>query len=245
MGIKRASPPQMRCRRRLLLQAFCFTFLSNLALGQTQDLSARIKQPVDETRWTVLKGNTHPSAKPQFDLGTASASLPLERMLLVLKRSPEQEATLHELLSDQQNRSSTNFHHWLTPGQFGSQLGPSDTDLQAVSSWLRSHGFAIVSQSRGRTIIEFSGTAGQVRDTFHTEIHKYLVNEEEHWANSSDPEIPSALSPVVAGIVSLHNFGRKPQHYVARFPSSGGATQQRLAHEPIARPALARGSCGL
>src|SRR5215472_866553 len=166
-------------------------------------------------------------------------------MLLVLKRSPEQEATLHELLSDQQNRSSTNFHHWLTPGQFGSQLGPSDTDLQAVSSWLRSHGFAIVSQSRGRTIIEFSGTAGQVRDTFHTEIHKYLVNEEEHWANSSDPEIPSALSPVVAGIVSLHNFGRKPQHYVARFPSSGGATQQRLAHEPIARPALARGSCGL
>ena len=32
----------------------------------------------------------------------------------------------------------------------------------------------------------------------------------KHFANISDPKIPAALAPVVAGIVSLHNFHPKP-----------------------------------
>src|SRR3981081_4165477 len=57
-----------------------------------------IVQPVNDAQLTVLKGNTHPLARPQFDLGTAPATLPMERMLLVLKRSPQQESTLKRLL---------------------------------------------------------------------------------------------------------------------------------------------------
>jgi subtilase family serine protease len=37
------------------------------------------------------------------------------------------------------------------------------------------------------------------------------VNGEDHWANSSDPQIPTALAPIVAGIATLHNFLKKPQ----------------------------------
>jgi hypothetical protein len=62
-----------------------------LLLPQTaasEATSPLITQPVEESRLTVLKGNTHPLARPQFDLGTASPTLPMQRMLLVLKRSP-------------------------------------------------------------------------------------------------------------------------------------------------------------
>jgi hypothetical protein len=38
--------------------------------------SPLITQPVDEAQRTVLKGNTHPLARPEFDLGTAPATLP-------------------------------------------------------------------------------------------------------------------------------------------------------------------------
>src|SRR5690349_4218531 len=62
----------------------------------------RIVQAVDEAQLTVLKGNTHRMARPQFDKGAAPADLPMDRMLLVLKRSPEQEAALRKLLDDQQ-----------------------------------------------------------------------------------------------------------------------------------------------
>lgn len=132
----------------------------------------------------------------------------MNRMLLVLKRSPEQEATLEKFLDDQQNKTSPNYHKWLTPEQFGQQFGPTDTDIQTIRAWLQSHGFEVGS-TKGRTVLEFSGSASQVQETFHTSIHKYIVKGQQHWANASDPQIPTALTPAVAGVASLNNFPRK------------------------------------
>ncbi len=167
-----------------------------------------ITQPVDESKLTTLLGNTYPLARPEFDLGTAPATLPLDRMLLVLKRSPQQEAALGKLLDDQQDKASPNYHSWLTPEEFGKQFGPTDEDLRTITGWLQSHGFRVGS-TKGRTVLEFSGSASQVQEAFHTAIHKYIVNGEQHWANASDPQIPTALTPAVAGISSLNNFPRK------------------------------------
>jgi hypothetical protein len=168
-----------------------------------------ITQAIDESRLTTLKGNTHPLARPEFDLGTAEAGLPMQRMLLVLKRSPEQETGLRKLLDDQQDKASPNYHKWLTPEHYGQQFGPSESDLQTIASWLQSHGFQ-VGTTKGRTVLEFSGTAGQVQEVFHTTMHKYIVQGEQHWANATDPMIPSALTPAVAGVFTLHNFLKKP-----------------------------------
>jgi subtilase family serine protease len=67
-----------------------------------------------------------------------------------------------------------------------------------------------VGSTKGRTVLEFSGSASQVREAFHTTIHKYVVNGEQHWANAGDPSIPAALTPAVAGVLTLHNFIKKP-----------------------------------
>jgi len=178
--------------------------------------SPLITQPVDESQLTVLRGNTYPLARPQFDLGTAPATLPMQRMLLVLKRSPQQEHALRTLLDNQQDKNSANYHQWLTPEQYGTQFGPTDADMQVITGWLQSHGFQLGTPSKGRTLIEFSGSASQVQEAFHTTIHKYLVNGEQHWANSSDPSIPTALTPAVAGVFTLHDFLRKPHYRLSK-----------------------------
>jgi hypothetical protein len=133
----------------------------------------------------------------------------MSRMVLLLQRSTDQEQALRQLLDQQQTKGSGNFHSWLTPEQFGKQFGPSDADIQAVTDWLTKQGFQIGKVSAGRTAIEFSGNVAQVRNAFHTEIHQFAVNGETHFANVSDPQIPRALSPVVAGVVALHNFPRQ------------------------------------
>ena len=184
-----------------------------VAVGQAAEIAQTgprplITQAVDESQVTVLKGNTHPLARPEFDLGTAPATLPMQRMLLVLKRSDAQQAAFEQLLDDLQNKNSPNYHQWLTPEQFGQQFGPTDTDLQTITLWLQSHGFQVGS-TKGRTVLEFSGSASQVQEAFHTTIHKYLVNGEQHWANAGDPSIPTALTPAVAGVASLNNFEKK------------------------------------
>ncbi len=201
---------------RVLLPLFASLFLISAEVrGQDNQTLSRITGPVEETRLTVIKGNVHNMARPMFDRGPALPGLPMQRMLLVLQRSPEQENALRKLLDEQQDKSSSNYHKWLTPEEFEQQFGASDQDLQVILSWLQSHGLRVDKITRGRTLIQFSGTAAQVQEAFHTEIHKFIVNGEEYWANSKDPEIPSALTPVVAGVATLHNFPKKPQIRIA------------------------------
>lgn len=177
--------------------------------GQASAKVRRVVDAVDEHQRTTLAGNTHPLARPEFAVSGAPSNLPMERMLLLLKRGDEQDAALEEFMRQQLDRSSPNYHHWLTPGQFGRQFGPSEDDVQVVTSWLDSHGFQVARVSKGRTLIEFSGTAGQVAEAFHAPIRKYVIDGEEYWANAADPDIPTALSPVVSGIDSLHNFPKR------------------------------------
>jgi hypothetical protein len=227
--------------------AFAFVlFFSLMAAGQqAATVPARITQPVNMENLVTLRGNTHPLARPEYDQGAAPDSLPTERMLLVLQRSAEQEAALRKLLDDQQIKSSPNYHMWLTPEQFGQQFGPADADIQAVTDWLTSQGFQVNHVATGRTVIEFSGTAGQVRQAFHTEIHKFVVQGEEHWANASDPQIPAALTPVVAGFASLNNFPRKPMHRVLGAFSRSKATGEvkPLFTYPTSCPTGTSGTC--
>lgn len=181
--------------------------------AQVNSAAPQITQAVNNSSLVVLRGNVHPLARPEYDRGPAPASLPMQHMLLVLKRSPQQEAALEELLAEQQDKSSPNYHKWLTPAEFGAQFGPSDSDIQTVESWLRSQGFTVDGVSTGRVVIDFSGSAGQVQSAFHTAIHRYVLpSGAQHWANSTDPEIPAAFASVVAGIRSLNNFFPKPQH---------------------------------
>ncbi len=183
-----------------------FALLTPEAAAQSTAVQPRITGPIDVGNMVVRRGNTHPLARPQYDQGVVADSQPMRRMLLTLQRGADQEAALTQLLNQQQSSGSPNYHQWLTPQQFGQQFGPADTDIQTVSDWLQSQGFQINRVSAGKTVIEFSGNAGQVRKAFHTEIHKYMVNGQEHLANSSDPQIPAALAAVVGGPVSLHNF---------------------------------------
>ena len=183
------------------------------ALAQSAVKRRLITAPIQDESTTTLRGNTYPLARAEFDRGAAPLDLPMRRMLLVLKRGPEQETSLEGLLDQQQAKGSPSYHSWLTPEQFGQQFGPADEDIQEITSWLQSHGFAVTRVSTGRTVIEFSGTASQVQNAFHTEIHEYVVNGVERWANASDPAIPSALSAAVAGIDTLHNFPRKWLHH--------------------------------
>jgi hypothetical protein len=180
-------------------------------VAQVAQVPARVSQAADDQRLVALKGNVHPLARPEFDRGPVSDSQLANRMVLVLKRSQEQEAALRQLLDDQQSKSSPNYHTWLTPQQFAKQFGPADSDIQAITDWLTSHGFNGIKVGAGRTTIEFSGNIGQVRNAFHTDIHHFQVNGEAHMAAISDPQIPAALAPVIAGVMALHDFRPKAQ----------------------------------
>ncbi|HET7184318.1 MAG TPA: protease pro-enzyme activation domain-containing protein [Terriglobales bacterium] len=153
---------------------------------------------------------------PENDRGRVPDSLPLEHMLLQLKRSPEQEAALQQFIDELHTQGSPNFHHWLTAQEFGERYGVAPSDLDAVTAWLESHGFQVNVVYPSGMLIDFSGTAGQVGAAFQTEIHHIEFKGERHLANMSDPRVPAALAPVISGVVSLHDFRPHALHRMRR-----------------------------
>jgi hypothetical protein len=199
---------------RLVFFAAVFVYPIGALRAQTAEPAASRIGAIDESSLVVLGGNRHPLATPVNDRGEVAADLPMERMLLVLTRDGTRESALQGLLARQQDKSSPDFHAWLSPAQFGAQFGVSQADLQKLTGWLESHGFRVNHLGKSGMTIEFSGTAGQVKETFRTAIHSYAVHGEKHYANASDPQIPAALASVVAGIDTLHNFRKKPAIHV-------------------------------
>src|SRR5262249_54458326 len=90
------------------------------------------------------------------------------------------------------------------------RFGPTDDELQPVTTWLGRQGLAVARVAAGRNVIEIGGTAGNVGRAFHTELHHFLANGELPMAHIGHPQIPSAAAPVLKGVVSLHDFRKRP-----------------------------------
>jgi subtilase family serine protease len=174
--------------------------------------NVRISTPIDEVHLTTLQGNTHPLARVQYDRGLVSPELPMGDLVLVLNRGLVRQAAFDKFVASQYDPTSPNYHHWLQPEQVGEEFGPAESDVVAISNWLSGHGLSIDEVSKDRMSIRFSGTAAQVENTFHAGIHNLNVKSEMHIGNMTDPQIPSALVPVVAGVKALHNFFPRPLH---------------------------------
>ena len=187
-----------------LLLGFGPAAFAQASPGRSQPL---ITQSINEGNLVVLSGNTRPEARdPANDQGNVSDTLPLPHMMLQLRRPPAQEQAIVTLIDQLHDRKSPNFHHWLTAAEIGAQFGPATSDIQTITGWLAQHGFIVNTVYRNAMVIDYSGTAGQVRSAFHTEIHNLSVNGVAHIANMTDPQIPAALAPAIAGPLGLNDF---------------------------------------
>jgi fibronectin type 3 domain-containing protein len=204
------SRPLSRPLSRLIVSALvcagtCFLVLS---MGSASSrATAAVSTGAD---LVAMPGHIQRLARPQNDAGEAPASLHMSGLELVYAKTPAQEAALTQLLADQQNPKSANYHHWLTPTEYGARFGASDSVVQSLSSWLKSNGFQVGDVPAGRGHLPFSGTKAQVEAAFHTPIHLFHVNGEQHFANTSDPMIPATLKPAIAAIRGLNDFYPKP-----------------------------------
>ncbi len=167
---------------------------------------------INDNALMTLAGNMRPEATLANDRGPVAADFPMEHMMLQLRRSPEQERALEKYLDELEDSHSPNYHHWLTAQEFGERYGLAEQDRAKIAGWLQSHGLKINRIYPNATLIDFSGNAGQVGETFHTGIHNLMVNGEAHIANMSDPQIPAALAPAIAGVVSLNDFRPRPMN---------------------------------
>lgn len=170
------------------------------------EVASRIRGDLRNGETFVLRGNVHHLAQSPFDRGEVDASLALPQITIHFKMSDAQQADLKALLEDQQDPSSPQYHHWLTPAEFGARFGIGQDDLDKVIAWLQGSGFTNVQVNQSRTAVSMSGTAALARSAFQAPIHRFEVNGVEHYANTTDPVLPRALTGMVTAIRGLNNF---------------------------------------
>ena len=200
-------------KRKIMLFILGSVFSSSL-LAQPPAMS-RASHASDESSLFTLRGTVHPLTRTAVDQGAVSDSFVASRLLLVLNRPPERELALQQFLQDAHTRGTARYHQWLTPEHFGEQFGPAPAEIQTASDWLSAQGFNGLKASKSGQFIEFSGTAGQLRKAFHTEIHQYSAQGEKHYANATEIQIPQALTALVAGVSQMNDFRAQPQVRVA------------------------------
>jgi hypothetical protein len=172
-----------------------------------------ITQPLDNSRVVPLGGQIRPEAVARNDDGALPDATPLPHLLLQLKRPLDQEQKVQQLIERLHDPNSPDFHRWLSAAEFGARFGLAVQDIRTITRWLEQQGFQVNAVYPNGTLIDFSATAGQIRAAFQTELHRLRVGSETHFANLTAPQIPAALSGVVAGIVGLHDFKPHRQYH--------------------------------
>ncbi|HEX8812454.1 MAG TPA: S53 family peptidase, partial [Terracidiphilus sp.] len=198
----------MRMLKLFLAPVVIAGLFSSLSFAAVPD---RIPSAIDSSQMVQVKGNMHGLAQARYDLGRADSSRMLHSVTLVFHPSAAQQQDLNNLLAEQQDRSSPNYHKWLTPAQFADRFGMSRGDIKRVTAWLQSQGFAVTGVANSRNEIYFDGTVSQVEVSFGTEIHNYLVDGIVHFANATNPSVPAALAGSVLAVGHLHDFAPKPR----------------------------------
>ncbi len=80
---------------------------------------------------------------------------------------------LEQLLSQQTDQSSPNYHQWLTPAQFKAQFGPSSSDVAKVTGALLAAGFTITAEHTQS--LEVEGPVSAVEKMFSTHLMQVRI----------------------------------------------------------------------
>ena len=173
----------------------------------------RINTEINERNLVRIPNNVVKAFNAANDRGAVPDDFPLEHLQLQLKRSVAHEQALEAFIDPvRHDPHSPQFHKFLSAEEFGARFGVAASDLKIVENWLTGHGFRVNFVFPSGMVIDFTGTARLVKAAFHTEIHRLDAKGIAHIANASDPSIPAALQPVVAGVISLTDFRGHAKH---------------------------------
>jgi subtilase family serine protease len=150
-----------------------------------------------------IAGN-QPGAETMAGLGTTTPLAPTATLTMRAVLAPRNQNELDQLLADQQNPNSPDYHHWLAPGEFTASFGPTPDQLARVSNWLSSQGFTVTSVSAANRAVLFTGSASQAATAF--SVRLVAASDGKHFGNLDAPAIPANLAGVIQSIQGLDNL---------------------------------------
>jgi hypothetical protein len=147
----------------------------------------------------------------QVALGSATpiqAYDPASKLKLAISIKAPKMAEEEKFLKQLQDRTSPNFHKWLTPAQWNARFAPSAQDEQSVVDWATSQGLTVIGRYPNRLMVNVEGTVDAIQKAFSININKYEVDGQIEFSNDRDPQIPSYLQGIIEYVDGLNSILR-------------------------------------
>jgi Pro-kumamolisin, activation domain/Bacterial Ig-like domain (group 3) len=171
-------------------------------------LTARSQQPHISTAQNIPYAINTPR-----EVMSGSATLiqpydPASKLRLAISITAPKMAEEEKFLKELQDRTSPNFHKWLTPEQWNARFAPAPEDEQAVVDWATSQGLTITARYPNRLMVNVEGTVDTIQKAFNIKINHYQVNGAVEFSNDRDPQIPANLGGIIQYVDGLNSIVR-------------------------------------
>lgn len=113
-------------------------------------------------------------------------------------------AGLASFISSLSNTASANYHHYLTPKEFGQRFGASAADVATVRTYLTRYGLGSGSLSSGRIILHASGLTSNITRAFGAPVATVRLASGQFAAQFTAPAtLPASIAHDVINVAGL------------------------------------------
>jgi subtilase family serine protease len=173
--------------------------------GALASAGAATAAPAAGQGFVALAGSVSPTTD------TITGSYTNSKMQVEVAIAPRDEAGLNAEISALYDKNSSQYHKWLTTGQFDARYAPTPATQQAVAKFLGGRGLKVV-PSGSPFLIRATGSSATVSNTFHTSLNMFKdPHGTKYFANSTPVYLPASIAGSAIGVVGLTNTVRDSQ----------------------------------
>jgi subtilase family serine protease len=177
--------------RRLLVAGMAVALLVAMPIASVNGAAA--------TR-SVLNGSAPAWANSKNYVGAADATANVGFRVYLGWRNAAGAAALARAVSDPKSAS---YGKYVTPAQFRHLFSPTQSQVRAVQSWLKSQGFTLDYTPSNNHYVAAEGTVAQASAAFATSFNLYKVNGQVVRSPAGNLSVPTSLAATVSGVLGL------------------------------------------
>jgi subtilase family serine protease len=163
----------------------------------------------------VVSGNTPGFVKKAKDLGAIDPSTVIS---VTAWLKIHNQNRLDQLVQQQGQKGSPNYHKWLSHGQFNASFAPTSQEVKAVQNFLMSHGLNVLAVGDNNMYVKVEGTAAAIEKAFHVQIDSFDLNGVTYRSNKSDPSVTDNSGGLIDVVTGLDDYGFQPTAMRPRNP---------------------------
>jgi subtilase family serine protease len=179
----------------------------------------------------LMAGSAFAAPAPQAaNLGPEDASKPIS---VTVWLNPHNKEALDAAVEQMYDKTSPNYHQFLTMKQLNEKFGATAKDAGVVRSFLASHNLKVTSTDANNRFVVAQGKVADAQAAFNVKINRVMVNGAVHSTNTPEATVTGAAAPLVASVQGLSDLKYRPYikrssnpdtriPYAGVSPSSGG-----------------------